>query len=204
MDFQLHQTMGGSACVTGFTLYTVSNTALTIADINAAAAYLITNFMPIMDVLQSDYVYTDHIHIQARGTAVPANDYVYGQYAAKAVPVANVMPPEFNYWIRWFTADTIDSITGDPDTAHPVRRGGAFIVGADDTYLSGGSFAVPAGDEPEWAALLEFMTDTHTINGRDYTGGVLGEEIVSGTGWRIAAINGMLVKRITRLRSRAA
>lgn len=201
-DVSVYQSFRGVSCNTGFTFLSDKVTGLTFAEINTLGASLVTNLMARLNAVQSDEVYTSHIHIQARGTTVPANDFVVDSYGSVAVPAASLLPPEFNYWVRWFTSETYESITGDADLAHPIKRGGAFIVGASDEYLGGGLFSVPVGAAAAWADLFAYMTNPITLGAVTWSGAVLGEEIVPGTGWRIAIINGGVIKRITRLRSR--
>lgn len=203
VDAVIVQEHMGSVCHTGFSWLHSKTTGLNLTDLFDVAAELIDNFLPLLNGVQSSYTINHQLKLQARGTTVPAWDYALTGYGLVDVPAANVMPPEFNYWLRMYPEETQESITGDVDTAHPIKAGGAFIVGASDLYLTNAQFGVPAGDPQDaWDALEVYLVSSHAVGSYQIKGAILGEEIVSGTGWRIAETFAAKVKRITRLRSR--
>jgi hypothetical protein len=112
------------------------------------------------------------------------------------------MPPEFNYWLRMYVASTQNALGGAANTVNPIRRGGMFITGAVDSQLTSGQFIPTLAFQAARGEMNTFLTNGITAGGKTYFPAVIAEEIVPGTGWRVAPILSGTINRITRLRSR--
>jgi hypothetical protein len=206
IDAVIKQVCSGSVCQTGFTFVSSGLTALTLSEILDFRTYFEFDFIPVLNAVQTDNVQNVSVYYQGRGEAVPtySGPLAGGGTATTPGGAPNNMPPEFNYWLRFGVSETYESISGDLDIFHPIKRGGAFIVGTSDSYLFSGIFGVPETEVDAWADVQTELTTNHVTGGVTWTPSVLGEEIEEGTGWRQASIEAALPIRITRLRSRLA
>lgn len=204
IDVRLRQQANGSICYSGWTFKADTTSGLTLSDLIGVAGIFTANILPVINDLQHGDVENVSATYQARGTTTPSYYQPLSGGGQSAAAASTWMPPEFAFWFRWGVGETLKSIPGTVDNEHPIKRGGVFIPGCTDDYLDSGTYQVPAGVTADWAALVYYMTTPFTFNSIDYVGAVLGEQIVTGTGWRIAEIQDGAPLRITRLRSRVA
>lgn len=204
VDVRLKQTNLGAACDTGFTFKALDPAPITLTDLVELAAYLIAELVPLVNAVQAESVTNISVNLQARGTITPSYFEPVGGGGSAGVSASAIMPPEFAYWFRYGVGETLESISGDVDTVHPIKRGGAFITGCSDAYLEDGIFSIPSAWVAAWGDLGSIMQVPQIWGTRVWDGAVLGEEIASGTGWRIATVTGAVPLRITRLKSRLA
>jgi len=203
-DVTVKQSYGGAICQSTFTWVADKVDPLTITDLVALGAELVSGFMVALNALQVSAVQNVSMTLQARGFATPSYFRPVAGNGTWAAATTNEMPPEFAYWIRYGVDQTYESITGDEDTFHPIKRGGAFLCGVTDETLTNRIFDIPVTMATPWETLYGYFTYPLDADPVIWTPAVLGEEIIDGTGWRYAEINSAAVLRVTRLRSRLA
>lgn len=207
IDVTLKQQVPGAICESKLSYLSDKSTGLTVTDLVNFADGWEANFLPVINACQSDAVVNFGAFYQARGTTTPTLSRGLAGGGSYATAADLEMPSEFSFWLKFGVDETYESISGDEDLAHPIKRGGMFLCGPTDDYLTSSLFVVPGSQTAAWAALdTRFKTVMSPAGGVVYEPAVLGEEIPAnpGTGWRIANINSAQVIRITRLRSRLA
>lgn len=202
VDVTVKQLVSGSQCQTGFTFLSDLEAGITPAQLVELAGDLVSTFMPVLNALQGDNVINQALHLQARGYGVPSYETGLTGGGTRVVAAVNQLPPEFCYWVRWYCDDTVNAIGGDPNTAHPIRRGGAFISGVDDEVLENGAFVPDLVLTGAFNDLVDYMIDGVVTSDNSYKGAVLGEGLGTGGAWRVATIIGGVMPRVTMLRKR--
>jgi len=204
VDVTLQQIQNGSLCESTFTFLT-DQEALNYAQVLDIHALLALELVPLVNAIQMGGIANTFVRVQARGTTTPVLVSPVGGEGTYDTSSAPLLPPEFALWTRYAVGTTLKYIDGSEETAHPIKRGGAFLSGMADTLLTDGVFDPPAFWETEFSALAGYMETSHTTGGAiELTPAVLGEAISPDTAWRIAPVDGMFAVRITRLRSRLA
>ncbi len=204
VDVTIHQSYAGSPLATGVSFISDAVASLTISNLLSLGGVLEAALVPLLNDLQVEGVNNVSMHLQARGGLTPSVDFPLEGGGSFVADPDTYMPPEFAYWVRWYVNETFNSLGGAANTANPVRRGGLFISGASDEALDNGVFSPSLPLLAARSALSNYLQSAITLGAITYTGAVIGEEIVSGTGWRVAEIAGSIMPRITRLRSRKA
>lgn len=203
-DVTIRQVYAGSVAKSTFTFVSSKVAPLTLTDIVDLSTVLISDFLPLLNAVQNVQVANYSMFLQGRGAGVPSYTRPLTGTGGWAALATNQMPPEFAYWLKYGVGETYISINQDPDLFHPIKRGGAFIIGCTDEALDDGKFTMPAGLAAEFSALYAGLVDSYIVGSDTWNPAVLGEQIIEGTGWRYALINAAAVVRITRLRSRLA
>lgn len=203
-DVTIRQSYGGAACQSTFTWVSSQTTPLTIPDLIDLALSIESFVVPALNGVQVMAVQNISLNLQGRGAGVPSYFRPLGGNGLFPAPTTSEMPPEFAYWLRYGVDQTYESISGDEDLFHPIKRGGAYIVGVTDETLTNRIFDIPVGMQAAWDLFYSMFTTDLVAVDQTWTPAVLGEEIITGTGWRYAEINSAVALRVTRLRSRLA
>jgi len=202
VDITVVQTFAAVESVVTFSYLSNSSVGLTYAECVAVGNDFILEVLPALNLCQHDGIVNTKLEIQARGTTTPKAELGLLGGGGYAAATNERMIPSMAFWYRFVTGATEDSNTGDPDTTHPVKWGGVHVPGPTEDYWDDGVFTFPLGQDDAWADLETALGVSLSDGGHTFEHAVLGEQIVSGTGWRIAPVQGWVINRIGEVKSR--
>lgn len=203
-DISVYQTFNAVESV--FTISYLKQEAgpLTYAHCVALGNDFVLDVLPELNLVQHEGILNTKLRVQARGTVTPVADIGLSGGGGYAAGSTLRMIPSMSFWYRFVVGATVISVNGDPDVAHPIRWGGIHIPGCTEDYWDGGNFVFPTGQDDAFADLETALTTSLTDGTNTFDHMVLGEEIVAGTGWRAALVEGYVINRIGELKSRRA
>lgn len=153
VQMALTQQLNGVSCVTTWALCDNINRGATPALVSDATEYFETVFLPKLNALQSDEITNIDLYAIQVGYPSTSRTVDLAGTGALAVAAAVTLPPYLAIYVKQEVGLSVNAQTGGSyDQARAIRRGGVYLPGLTEDWISVTGVEIPAALTTAWNA----------------------------------------------------